>query len=40
LISGTFEPQGGLDPQRYRAYVESEITRWRPIVRAMGIKFD
>jgi tripartite-type tricarboxylate transporter receptor subunit TctC len=40
LISGTFEPQPGLDPERYRAYVESEIARWRPIVQAMGLKFD
>src|SRR5437868_12207891 len=38
LIASTFEPQGGLGPQRYRTYVESEITRWRPIVQAMGIK--
>jgi tripartite-type tricarboxylate transporter receptor subunit TctC len=40
LISGTFEPQPGLDPEQYRAYVDSEIARWRPIVQAMGIKFD
>ena len=40
LISGTFEPQPGLGPERYRAYVESEISRWRPIVQAMAIKFD
>jgi tripartite-type tricarboxylate transporter receptor subunit TctC len=40
LISGTFEPQGGLALEQYRAYVESEIARWRPTVQAMGIKFD
>jgi tripartite-type tricarboxylate transporter receptor subunit TctC len=40
LIAGTFEPQPGLGPQHYRAYVESEIARWRPIVQALGIKFD
>jgi tripartite-type tricarboxylate transporter receptor subunit TctC len=40
LIAGTFEPQPGFGPQHYRAYVESEIARWRPIVQALGIKFD
>jgi tripartite-type tricarboxylate transporter receptor subunit TctC len=40
LIAGTFEPEKGLDPQRYRTYVESEIRRWRPIVQATGIRFD
>jgi tripartite-type tricarboxylate transporter receptor subunit TctC len=40
LIAGTFEPQPGLGPQPYRAYVESEIARWRPIVQALGIRFD
>jgi tripartite-type tricarboxylate transporter receptor subunit TctC len=40
LLAGTFEPQPGLNPERYRAYVEAEILRWRPIVQAMGIRFD
>ncbi len=40
LISGTFEPQPGLDPAAYRRYVESEMARWTPIVRGMGIKLD
>ena len=40
LVSGTFEPHGGLNPESYRRYVESELVRWTPIVRAMGLKID
>jgi len=40
LISGTFELEPPLSPDKYKAYVESEIARWRPIVTAMGIKID
>jgi tripartite-type tricarboxylate transporter receptor subunit TctC len=40
LISGTFELEQPLSPETYKAYVESEIARWRPIVTAMGIKID
>jgi tripartite-type tricarboxylate transporter receptor subunit TctC len=40
LISGTFEPQPGLGPQEYRRYVEGEMARWAPVVKAMGIKMD
>jgi tripartite-type tricarboxylate transporter receptor subunit TctC len=40
LIAGTFEPQPNLDPAQYRQYVESELARWAPIVKAMGIRLD
>jgi tripartite-type tricarboxylate transporter receptor subunit TctC len=40
LISGTFEPQPDLNPEQYRRYVEEELARWTPIVRAMGLKLD
>jgi len=40
LISGTFELEPPLSPAEYKRYVESEMTRWRPIVTAMGIKID
>jgi tripartite-type tricarboxylate transporter receptor subunit TctC len=40
LIDGTFEPQGVLDREQYRRYVENEVARWRPIVQAMGLKLD
>ncbi len=40
LISGTFEPHGGLSPDAYRRYVESELARWSPIVATTGLKID
>jgi tripartite-type tricarboxylate transporter receptor subunit TctC len=40
LVSGTFEIEPSLSPADYKRYVESEITRWRPIVTSMGIKID
>ena len=40
LISGTFEPHGGLNPDAYRHYVENELARWSPIVATMGLKID
>jgi tripartite-type tricarboxylate transporter receptor subunit TctC len=40
LVSGTFEPQSGLDPDAYRRYVEGELARWTPIVTALGLKID
>jgi tripartite-type tricarboxylate transporter receptor subunit TctC len=40
LVSGTFEPQAGLDPEAYRQYVESEVARWSPIVGTLGLKID
>ena len=40
LVSGTFEPHGGLNPDAYRRYVESELARWTPIVGALALKID
>jgi tripartite-type tricarboxylate transporter receptor subunit TctC len=40
LISGTFELEPLSTPAQYKQYVESELTRWRPIVTSMGIKID
>jgi tripartite-type tricarboxylate transporter receptor subunit TctC len=40
LISGTFELEPLTSPAQYKQYVEAELTRWRPIVTAMGIKID
>jgi tripartite-type tricarboxylate transporter receptor subunit TctC len=40
LISGTFELEPLTSPAQYKSYVESELTRWRPIVTAMGVKID
>jgi tripartite-type tricarboxylate transporter receptor subunit TctC len=40
LISGTFELEPLTSPAQYKAYVENEMARWRPIVTAMGVKID
>src|SRR5258706_2779113 len=40
LVSGTFEPHGGLHTDAYRRYVENELARWTPIVTAMGLQID
>ncbi len=40
LISGTFELEPLLSPADYKKFVESELTRWQPIVTQMGIKID
>jgi tripartite-type tricarboxylate transporter receptor subunit TctC len=40
LISGTFELEPPLSAADYKKYVESELTRWRPIVTKMGIKIE
>lgn len=40
LISGTFELEPLTSPAQYKAYVENEMARWRPIVTTMGIKID
>jgi tripartite-type tricarboxylate transporter receptor subunit TctC len=40
LVSSTFEPHSGLSPDAYRRYVESEIERWAPIVKALDLKID
>jgi tripartite-type tricarboxylate transporter receptor subunit TctC len=40
LVSGTFEPQGGLNPETYRRYIENEVARWTPIVQTLALKID
>jgi tripartite-type tricarboxylate transporter receptor subunit TctC len=40
LVSGTFEIEPSLSPAEYKKYIESEMTKWRPIVTTMGIKID
>jgi tripartite-type tricarboxylate transporter receptor subunit TctC len=34
------EPQTGSSPQAATAYIQTEMTRWRPVVDAMGIKLQ
>src|SRR5262245_664595 len=40
LVSGTFEPHSGLSPDAYRRYIEGEIVRWTPVVKALDLKVD
>lgn len=40
LVSGTFELEPLTSSAQYKAYVENEMARWRPIVTAMGVKID
>ncbi len=40
LISGTFELEPPLSPAQYKRYVEDDMARWQPIVKAMNIKID
>lgn len=40
LISGTFELEPLSSPAEYKAFVEKDLARWKPIVTAMNIKID
>ena len=39
LLSQGAEP-GGAAPSEFAAYFQSEITKWRAVVKAAGIKLD
>jgi tripartite-type tricarboxylate transporter receptor subunit TctC len=40
LVKGTFEVEPPLSRAKYKQYVEDEMKRWAPIVKAMGVKID
>jgi len=40
LVKGTFEVEPPLSTAQYKKYVDDEMKRWGPIVKAMGIKID
>lgn len=40
LVSGTFEIEPPMSPEAYKRYVEDEMRRWEPIVKALGVKID
>jgi tripartite-type tricarboxylate transporter receptor subunit TctC len=40
LISSGFELPPDSSPERMRSFVESEIARWTPIIKAVGLKLD
>ena len=39
-IRAGFEPYVNSSPQDARKLVEDEIDRWRPIIKAIGLKLD
>jgi tripartite-type tricarboxylate transporter receptor subunit TctC len=40
LVKSGFEPQVDFDPAKTRAFVQEEIARWAPVIRAIGLKLD
>jgi tripartite-type tricarboxylate transporter receptor subunit TctC len=40
LIASGFEPQVDSDPDKARRFVEDEIARWTPIIKAIGLKLE
>jgi tripartite-type tricarboxylate transporter receptor subunit TctC len=40
LIASGFEPVADPDPDRLRRFIDDEIVRWSPIIRAAGLKAD
>jgi tripartite-type tricarboxylate transporter receptor subunit TctC len=40
LIASGFEPYRDSTPEKTRAFVEQEITRWRPVIEASGMKLE
>jgi tripartite-type tricarboxylate transporter receptor subunit TctC len=40
LIESEFEPDLDSTPERFRQFIEGDIARWRPLVKAIGVKLD
>jgi tripartite-type tricarboxylate transporter receptor subunit TctC len=40
LIESGFEPDIGSDPEKYRRFMEQDIARWTPLIKAIGLKLD
>jgi tripartite-type tricarboxylate transporter receptor subunit TctC len=40
LIEGAFEPQFDWTPERFRRFLDEDIARWTPVVKAIGIRLD
>jgi tripartite-type tricarboxylate transporter receptor subunit TctC len=40
LIASGFEPYRDSTPEKTRQFVEQEITRWRPVIEASGMKLE
>jgi tripartite-type tricarboxylate transporter receptor subunit TctC len=40
LIEGAFEPQFDWTPERFRRFLDEDIARWTPVVKAIGVRLD
>jgi len=40
LIANGFEPDLDSSPEKMRRFLEDEIARWTPVIRAIGLKVD
>src|SRR5215510_1499293 len=40
LIESGFEPDVDSSPERFRRFMEEDIARWSPVVKAIGLKLD
>ena len=40
FIAAGFEPDTESNPQRTRELLDSEIAKWAPVIKAIGLKLD
>jgi tripartite-type tricarboxylate transporter receptor subunit TctC len=40
LIESGFEPDVDSTPEKFRRFIEEDIARWTPVVKAIGLKLD
>jgi tripartite-type tricarboxylate transporter receptor subunit TctC len=40
LIESGFEPDVDSTPEKFRRFIEEDIARWSPVVKAIGLKLD
>jgi len=40
LIESGFEPDMDSNPQAFRRLIEGDISRWTPLVAAIGLRLD
>jgi tripartite-type tricarboxylate transporter receptor subunit TctC len=40
FIAAGFEPDAGSNPQQTRELLDSEIAKWAPVIKAIGLKLD
>ncbi len=40
LIESGFEPDVDSSPENFRRFLEEDIARWTPVVKAIGLKLD